>query len=295
MRGNPTNGAGTPSAQVDPDRTGASGIASRRVSHRRCGEPDGDPAGGTPPNAARTALVSVRGLGIALAGRHILSGIDLSIRSGEIVTVIGANGSGKSTLLRAILGILKPAAGGVDRRPGLSIGYVPQRLALDPTMPMTVERFLDLPVRSDRARRTVALTRVGAAGLERRSMQALSGGQFQRVLLARALLSRPDLLMLDEPTQGLDQPGGAAFYALIDEVRRATGCAVLMVSHDIHVVMAASDRVVCLRDGRICCEGEPEHVANAPEYRALFGEGAAGVLALYRHHGPRAAPCSTTS
>lgn len=162
-------------------------------------------------------------------------------------------------------------------------------------MPMTVERFLALPIRSDRARRTAALERVGAADLERRSMQALSGGQFQRVLLARALLSRPDLLMLDEPTQGLDQPGAAAFYALIDAVRRATGCAILMVSHDIHVVMAASDRVVCLREGRICCEGKPEHVASAPEYRALFGDDATGVLALYRHHGPAPAPCSTTS
>lgn len=295
MRGNQTSAEATNGARADHGETETGGGACRGIP----GGPWGEEATRVPPRAGagpeRAVLVSATGLGVTIAGRDILAGIDLSVRPGEIVTVIGANGSGKSTLLRAILGIVKPAAGSVHRRAGLSIGHVPQRLALDPTMPMTVERFLDLPVRSGRAGRLAALARVGATGLDRRSMQALSGGQFQRVLLARALLTRPDLLMLDEPTQGLDQPGAAAFYALIDELRRTTGCAVLMVSHEIHVVMAASDRVICLREGRVCCEGEPEHVASAPEYRALFGEGASGVLALYRHHGPAPSPCSTTS
>jgi zinc transport system ATP-binding protein len=280
---------------AEHDATGAPRSATAGLSDGAGADAATDPPVARRPEGARAALVTVARLGVALAGRDILAGVDLSVRPGEIVTVIGANGSGKSTLLRAILAILKPASGSVHRRPGLSIGYVPQRLALDPTMPMTVERFLDLPLRTSRASRTAALERVGAAGLARRSMQALSGGQFQRVLLARALLSRPDLLMLDEPTQGLDQPGAAAFYALIDEVRRTTGCAVLMVSHDIHVVMAASDRVVCLREGRVCCEGKPDDVASAPEYRALFGEGASGVLALYRHQEPADASCSATS
>ena len=245
-------------------------------------------------------LLAAEGLEVALGGRTVLRGVDATIGPGEIVTVIGPNGSGKSTLLRALLGILRPAGGTVRRKPGLVIGYVPQRLALDPTMPITVGRFLDLPTRTDRARRAAALARVGAEGLERRPMTALSGGQFQRVLLARALIPGPDLLMLDEPTQSLDQAGAAAFYRLIDSVRRESGCGVLMISHDIHVVMASSDRVICLREGRVGCAGAPEHVASAPEYHALFGDGAEGALALYRHHdhahGARErATCSTTS
>jgi len=203
------------------------------------------------------------------------------------VTLIGPNGSGKTTLLRALLGAVKPATGRILRAAGLVVGYVPQRLAIDPTLPLTVGRFLDLPTRADRVRKHAALARVGIEGLERRAMTELSGGQFQRVLLARALLAEPQLLMLDEPTQGLDQIGEAAFYRLIEAVRRDTGCGVLMVSHDLHVVMSASDRVICLNK-HICCEGAPSHVASAPAYRALFGQGTEGALALYPHdHGPR--------
>jgi zinc transport system ATP-binding protein len=240
-------------------------------------------------------LLAAEGLEASLGGRTVLRGVDAAIGPGEIVTVIGPNGSGKSTLLRALLGIIKSSGGTVRRKPGLVIGYVPQRLALDPTMPMTVGRFLDLPTRTDRARRAAALARVGAEGLERRPMTALSGGQFQRVLLARALIPGPDLLMLDEPTQSLDQAGAASFYRLIDSVRRETGCAVLMISHDIHVVMASSDRVICLREGRIGCQGAPAQVASAPQYRALFGEGTEGALALYQHHDHPEAECATCS
>jgi zinc transport system ATP-binding protein len=160
---------------------------------------------------------------------------------------------------------------------------VPQRLAVDASLPMTVRRFLSLPARVTDADAAQALVRVGLDDIGGRQMAALSGGQFQRVLLARALLSRPQLLVLDEPTQGLDQPGEAAFYRLIAEVRRDTGAGVLMVSHDLHVVMAASDRVICLNH-HICCEGTPRVVSNAPEYRALFGLGTQGALALYQHH-----------
>jgi zinc transport system ATP-binding protein len=170
----------------------------------------------------------------------------------------------------------------VLRQSDLVVGYVPQRLAIDPTLPITVDRFLDLPERVGGARKRDALARVGIAGLEQRAMTELSGGQFQRALLARAVLSDPHLLMLDEPTQGLDQVGEAAFYQLVDEVRRETGCGVLMVSHDLHVVMSASDRVICL-NRRICCEGTPSHVALAPAYHALFGRGTQGALALYPH------------
>ena len=228
------------------------------------------------------SLVETRHLGVDLGGKTVLQGVDFRIDPGEIVTVVGPNGSGKSTLLRLIVGAVAPSRGTITRKPGLRIGYVPQRLHIDPTLPMTVMRFLGLPRRVARRAADEALRRAGAEGLADRQMTDLSGGQFQRVMLARALLSAPELLILDEPTQGLDQPGSAAFYRRIDEVRAELGCAVLMVSHELHVVMAASDRVICL-NGHVCCEGAPEHVASAPEYRALFGTGTQGALALYRH------------
>ncbi|MEL6265815.1 MAG: metal ABC transporter ATP-binding protein [Pseudomonadota bacterium] len=211
-----------------------------------------------------------------------LSDVSLAIMPGEIVTVVGPNGSGKSTLMRTILGAHRPSAGHVEQRAGLRIGYVPQRLAVDGTMPITTGRFLGLPLRRPAAAIDAALDRVGLADCRDRPLAALSGGQLQRAMLARALLSDPDLMLLDEPTQGLDQPGTAAFYRLIDDLRRETGAAVLMVSHDLHVVMSASDRVICL-NGHVCCEGTPQVVAAAPAYRALFGHGTEGALALYRH------------
>jgi len=228
------------------------------------------------------SLVDISGLNVQLGGNTVLHHVDFSIDAGEIVTIVGPNGSGKSTLLRAIIGAVRPASGTVTHKPGLRLGYVPQKLHIDPTLPMTVRRFLDLPKKVSDAAASKVLDEAGAGALTARQMSGLSGGQFQRVLLARALLSNPELLILDEATQGLDQPGSAAFYQKIADVRDHLGCAVLMVSHELHVVMAASDRVICL-NGHICCQGEPEHVASAPEYRALFGTGTGGALALYRH------------
>jgi zinc transport system ATP-binding protein len=228
------------------------------------------------------SLIAAESLCVHFGATEVLHDITLAIQPGEIVTILGPNGSGKSTLLRALLGIVPASHGQVTRSGGLRIGYVPQKLAVDRAMPMTARRFLSLPKRVDDAAAEAALIRVGLDGLGQRQMAALSGGQFQRLLLARALLTDPQILVLDEPTQGLDQPGEAAFYRLIEEVRRETGAAVLMVSHDLHVVMAASDRVICLNH-HICCEGAPRVVSNAPEYRALFGLGTQGALALYQH------------
>ena len=228
------------------------------------------------------SLIEARHLCVRQGGTEVLHDVSLTLAAGEIVTVVGPNGSGKSTLLRALLGILPAAGGTVVRAPGLRLGYVPQRLQIDRSMPISVRRFLSLPVRVSDAQAAEVLARVGMEGTGGLQMAALSGGQLQRVLLARALLGRPQVLMLDEPTQGLDQPGEAGFYRLIEEVRAETGVAVLMVSHDLHVVMAASDRVVCL-NGHVCCEGTPQVVSSAPEYRALFGLGTQGALALYRH------------
>lgn len=226
------------------------------------------------------SLITAEHIDLRHGDHLVLQDVSLKIAPGEIVTIVGPNGSGKSSLLRALIGALPPSSGQIRRAPGLRIGYVPQKLAIDATLPITVDRFLNLPRKVGGT--AVALEQAGVPGLGRQQMSNLSGGQFQRVLLARALLERPQLLLLDEATQGLDQPGAAAFYRRIEDVRQELGCAVVMVSHDLHVVMAASDRVLCL-NGHICCEGAPETVASAPEYRALFGTGTQGALALYRH------------
>lgn len=227
-------------------------------------------------------LITVTDLSVAYGANTVLRNVDLAIRAGEIVTIVGPNGSGKTSLLRAIIGATPPAKGRVERAAGLKIGYVPQRLHIDPTLPITVGRFMRLSNRVPLSKCEDALRSAGVPDLFNRQMSELSGGQFQRVLLARALINDPDILLLDEATQGLDQPGSAAFYRQIETVRAQTGCAVLMISHDLHVVMSASDRVVCL-NGHVCCQGTPAVVASAPEYRALFGAGTGGALALYRH------------
>ena len=234
------------------------------------------------PGRDGVSVLTVEGLDVRLGRRRILHDVGLTIRPGEIVTIVGPNGSGKSTLVRALIGAVRPAAGRVTRQAGLRIGYVPQKLAVDATLPMTARRFLGLPRAVDDMAAADALAAAGVPSVGDTQIADLSGGQLQRVLLARALLSEPHLLILDEPTQGLDQPGAASFYRQIEAIRSETGCAVLMVSHDLHVVMAASDRVICL-NGHVCCEGHPEQVASAPEYRALFGTGTQGALALYRH------------
>jgi len=243
------------------------------------------------PGLSDMRLVTLKNATIRHSGTPALDNIAFHIDKGEIVTILGPNGSGKSTLLRAIIGALPLSDGTLERAEGLRIGYVPQKLHIDPTLPLTVKRFLNLPVRISDSAAKAALTDAGVPGLVNRQMTGLSGGQMQRVLLARALLTKPDLLILDEATQGLDQPGSAAFYQKIETVRRELGCAILMVSHELHVVMAASDRVICL-NGHICCEGEPAQVASAPEYQALFGTGTHGTLALYRHEHDHSHDCA---
>ena len=228
------------------------------------------------------SLITASNMSLSHGGKIVLNDVDLTIERGEIVTIVGPNGSGKSTLLRALIGALRPSTGLVTRKKDLKIGYVPQKLEINAALPLTVRRFLDLPNRVTQTDAIAALQTAGVADHANAQMTNLSGGQFQRVLLARALLIKPDVLMLDEATQGLDQPGSAAFYRQIEAVRQDLNCAVIMVSHDLHVVMAASDRVLCL-NGHICCQGSPDIVASAPEYRALFGSGTQGALALYRH------------
>lgn len=228
------------------------------------------------------SLLEVTNLTLRYGANTVLRDVSLRIEPGEIVTILGPNGSGKTSLLRAVIGAIAPAEGQITRKAGLRIGYVPQRLHIDPTLPITVARFIRLGSLATQSQTTAVLEQAGASGLATSQMAELSGGQFQRVLLARALVTKPDILILDEATQGLDHAGSAAFYRLIETLRETTGCAVLMISHDLHVVMSASDRVICL-NGHVCCEGRPEIVASTPEYRALFGTGTRGAFALYRH------------
>ena len=190
------------------------------------------------------SLIQVEKLSVNYGSRIALSEVDLKIEPGEIVTVVGPNGSGKTSLLKAIIGATPPTAGSVKLKPNLKIGYVPQRLNFNSSLPMTVERFMRLRYKGGNKSCVMALAEVGVSSLIKQQMSQLSGGQFQRVLLAHALINNPEILLLDEATQGLDQPGSAAFYRLVEEKRQNTGCAVLMISHDLHVVMSASDRVI---------------------------------------------------
>ncbi|SLN23127.1 ATP-binding cassette domain-containing protein [Pseudooctadecabacter jejudonensis] len=228
------------------------------------------------------SLIQATHIDVRHGATHAVQGVNVTLEAGEIVTIVGPNGSGKSTLLRALIGAVPVDGGTIKAAEGLRVGYVPQKLHIDPTLPLTVRRFLNLPKRVPTAKAREALARTGVDHLEKRQLAGLSGGQLQRVLLARAILNRPQVLVLDEPTQGLDQPASAAFYRLIEALRDELGCAVLMVSHELHVVMSATDRVICM-NGHICCEGTPEVVTAAPAYRELFGTGTGGALALYRH------------
>jgi zinc transport system ATP-binding protein len=228
------------------------------------------------------ALVSGEGLGLTLAGRQILENIDIAVHAGEIVTLIGPNGAGKTTLARLLLGLVKPTHGTVKRIPGLRAGYVPQRFPIDPAIPIDVRRFLTLGVRATQAAIKSVLQEVGATHLIDQQIATLSGGEFQRVCFARALIGMPGLLVLDEPAQAVDYAGEIQLYELIAEIRDRRRCGILLISHDLHVVLGASDRVICI-SGHVCCEGVPDNVANHPEYMRLFGREAGRAVAIYRH------------
>ncbi|WP_341782340.1 zinc ABC transporter ATP-binding protein ZnuC [Ectopseudomonas mendocina] len=228
------------------------------------------------------ALIRLDGISVRFNGQAVLEDAHLSVKPGEIVTLIGPNGAGKTTLVRVVLGLLQPARGSVRRAPRLRIGYMPQKLHVDATLPLSVLRFLRLVPGVDRARALAALAEVGAEQVIDNPLQSISGGELQRVLLARALLREPQLLVLDEPVQGVDVAGQAELYRLISRLRERHGCGVLMVSHDLHLVMSATDQVVCL-NRHVCCSGHPEQVSGDPAFIELFGQDARS-LAIYHHH-----------
>jgi zinc transport system ATP-binding protein len=229
-----------------------------------------------------SALISARSLWLARGSRAILQGVDIDIAPREILTLIGPNGAGKTTLVRVLLGLEKPDRGTCVRRAGLVVGYVPQRFEIERAIPLTAARFVALGRRAEDDEIERMLAEVGAGKLGERQLSQLSGGELQRILLARALIRAPDVLVLDEPVSGVDYAGEAELYTLIGRLRTERGFGVLLVSHDLHVVMAQSDRVICL-NRHVCCSGVPQSVAQHPEYARLFGPQAARAFGLYHH------------
>ena len=228
------------------------------------------------------SLISLVNAGVVRSGKWLVRGVSMTVESGEIVTLIGPNGSGKSTTAKMALGVLQPDEGSALKRENLRVGYVPQKLAIDWTLPLKVSDFIKLTgfVEPKVIERVLSATQT--LHLAKEEVRTLSGGEFQRVLLARAMARKPDLLVLDEPVQGVDFNGEIALYELIKEIRDEMQCGVLLISHDLHVVMAATDRVVCL-NGHVCCSGTPKSVASSKEYKALFGPRASASLAIYEH------------
>ncbi|MBV2120700.1 MAG: zinc ABC transporter ATP-binding protein ZnuC [Candidatus Thiodiazotropha sp. (ex Ctena orbiculata)] len=233
-------------------------------------------------NQAET-LIEAKAVTVTHQGRAVLQNVNMTVRRGEIATLIGPNGAGKTTLVRVMLGLIKADNGEVVRSPGLCIGYMPQHLALSENMPLTVMRFLTMAGKSSKLSMQDVLQELDIEQLANYPMQRLSGGEHQRVLLARALLRQPDLLVLDEPVQGVDVTGQAALYNLITRIRDRFNCGVLMISHDLHLVMANTDQVLCLNN-HVCCSGHPDSVSQHPAYLELFGSAVQAELAIYTHH-----------
>lgn len=233
--------------------------------------------------AGQQTLVEVQHISLKIQQRVILEDINFTVKRGDIVTLIGPNGAGKTALLKIILGLYKPTGGKVITVPNLRIGYMPQVLVMESLMPLNVGRFLLLSPRADADKCANMAEELGIRHLMHLPIQTLSGGELQRVLLARALLNDPDLLVLDEPAHGIDINGQAVLYQLISQMRSKLNCSILMVSHDLHLVIAGTDQVICL-NRHICCSGHPAAVTKNPEFINLFGSKVAAELALYTHH-----------
>lgn len=230
-----------------------------------------------------STLIELQNICVDFHQRRVLDTVSLKVEKGRITTLIGPNGAGKSTLVKVLLGLLKPTSGELKRSKHLKIGYVPQKLKLNETLPLTVARFLRLAGKFSQNELEQSLRLVGAEHLRNNDMHQLSGGETQRILIARALLQRPDLLVLDEPAQGVDVQGQIDLYELINDIRKRFGCAVFMVSHDLHLVMAKTDDVICLQH-HICCSGAPHDITQHPNYISLFGHHPQESLAFYHHH-----------
>ena len=230
----------------------------------------------------KDTLIALDNAGLSISNKWLVREVTMSVSAGEIVTLIGPNGSGKSTTAKMALGIMAPSEGSVYRCENARVSYVPQRLSIDWTMPLDVNRFISLTRFLDKKAVKKALSMTETEHLYNAEVRTLSGGEFQRVLIARAIAHSPQFLVLDEPVQGVDFNGEIALYKLIENIRNELNCGIILISHDLHVVMSSTDRVICL-NGHVCCSGTPEVVATEPEFKALFGDRAANELAFYKH------------
>lgn len=233
--------------------------------------------------AQPTPLITLKNINVVFEQKMALRDINLSIYPNSIITIVGPNGGGKSTLLKTLLKLQTPTSGEVIYSTNVRIGYVPQKIHLDHSLPMTVERFLALKKGVKKQEISTALEQLSITHLRKNNMQKLSGGEMQRVLLARAILNKPNLLVLDEPTQGVDINGQAELYQLIHRTQQTLNCAVLMVSHDLHIVMADSKEVLCINQ-HICCAGTPESLSNDPTFMRLWGNQISQNVGFYTHH-----------
>lgn len=235
-----------------------------------------------PVRQAQQPLVKLSDINLVLGNQAILQNINLQIFPNSITTIVGPNGGGKSSLLKVLLKLQPATSGKIEHASGLKIGYVPQKLHLDPSIPITVEKFLSLKPNVSRPAIDEALSLFNITHLRQNSMQKLSGGELQRVLLARAILDRPQLLILDEPMQGVDITGQTELYQLLNKTRSWLNCAILMVSHDLNIVMANTDEVLCV-NRHICCAGTPDVVSSDPSFIHFFGDQFAKNVAFYSH------------
>ena len=232
-------------------------------------------------NKEKKTLLKLESVGFSKNNKWLVKGVSLEVKQGQIVTLIGPNGSGKSTTAKIALGIYKEITGKVNKFTN-KIGYVPQKISIDWTLPIRVIDFMSLTDDPTAEQINIALNLTGVEHLINKSLGNLSGGEFQRVLIARAIAKQPDFLVLDEPVQGVDFKGEIALYELIKKISGELNCGILLISHDLHVVMSATDFVVCL-NGHVCCSGTPQVVAKNDEYQELFGDRASAILSIYEH------------
>lgn len=232
--------------------------------------------------ASQNALVTAEEISVIRQGKAVLNAVSLSVEPRDFMTVIGPNGAGKSMLLKCLMGIVTPDSGRIRRKEGLKVGYMPQRLTPDPSLPICTRRFLSLRRKDSPEAIAEVAEETGLAAALDLPLHTLSGGQLQRALLARSLLGEPELLVLDEPAQNLDISGQLAFYRLLERIYAQRGVAILMVSHDLHMVMASTRQVLCLYH-HVCCHGEPHAVTRDPEFVSLFGDDMARMMAVYQH------------
>ena len=229
-------------------------------------------------------LLDVKKIFLEIDSKYILEDISFQVNSNQIITIIGPNGSGKTSLIKIIIGLINQTSGEVVKKNGLKIGYVPQKFVYNKNLPMSVARFVDYQNNSYLNDQNISFIEslIDINKLFNKQVSSLSGGELQKVLLFRALLSFPDILILDEPTQGVDIQGQLNFYSILSKLRDKFNLSILIVSHDLHFVMKNTDIVICLNN-HICCIGKPEEISQNEHFNKIFGENISNIISLYQH------------